>query len=47
MSLVLFTSDGDILVANGRGGYSSIRKRTAAEILAEWDIDRSHSLAAR
>lgn len=37
MSLVLFTSDGDENVANGRGGYSSIRKRTAAEILADFD----------
>ena len=37
MSLVLFTSDGDILVANGRGGYSSIRKQSSAEILADFD----------
>lgn len=37
MSLVLFTQDGGILVANGRRGYSSIRKQTSAGILADFD----------
>lgn len=37
MSLVLFTQSGDILVANGRGGYSSIRKQSSSEILADFD----------
>lgn len=37
MSRVLFTQSGDILVANSRGGYSNVRKRTAAEILADFD----------